>query len=395
MRAPATVDHRRRLGTALIELTRRPEARRSDPAELVAGVDGARLVAAALHHRVPGVVYRSLADAGVSIEGLGELRTAHRMAAMAHRRCLDELEGVGALLDALHLPWLVVKGPVLVELAYGDAGSRLYQDLDLVVAGADLAEVLGRLEEAGGTVIGLNWPIMAHYRLGELQVVLPGGTLGDLHWHLLVTRGARARFDLAMGDLFRRRRGVNLGGVDVPTLDVADGILYLCLHASLSGGHQLVWLKDLDQMIDRQPPDWDELIVRARHAGAALVAAMQLERARVVLGAAVPGWVVRALDDGRGWLAWWHWQEQRSGPARWAGESGTGRTVVEATSSTSAASAVQLVRGLARSSWWAAKGALDPTGRRAEEASPSLFHAVGGEESRRRYLAMVGSGRWD
>ena len=39
---------------------------------------------------------------------------------------------------------MVVKGPVLAELGYGDPGARLYEDLDLVVPAADLLGGPGR-----------------------------------------------------------------------------------------------------------------------------------------------------------------------------------------------------------------------------------------------------------
>jgi hypothetical protein len=67
-----------------------------------------------------------------------------------------------------------------------------------------------------------------------------------------------------MDELFERRRTVRVGGIDVATLDAVDGLLDRCLHGSLSCGDQLVSLKDLDQMVESEPTDWDELIRRAR-----------------------------------------------------------------------------------------------------------------------------------
>ena len=126
-------------------------------------------------------------------------------------------------------------------------------------------------------------------------MILPNGMLGDLHWDLLVTPAIRSRFTMPMEELSERRRTVGIGGVKVETLESIDGLLYLCLHGSLSGGHQLVWLKDIDQMVASEPPDWDELVGRARRYRLSLVAAVQLERARTVLGVAVPEPVVETL----------------------------------------------------------------------------------------------------
>ena len=165
-------------------------------------------------------------------------------------------------------------------------------------------------------------------------MVLAGGMLCDLHWHLLVTPNARARFAPVHGGAGRTASaGRPVGDHDGGHARSVDGILYLCLHGSLSGGHQLVWLKDIDQMIDSEPPDWDELVRRAR------------------LGPSRTWWPpsnwpgagpCSAPAFPRRW--WTRWpggpagggcgsrQEDRQGMARWGGYDRTGRTFLAATS---------------------------------------------------------------
>lgn len=383
-----------RVGRALVGLTRRPEDRPEDLAAMVAAVPPASLVAMAGYHRVPGVVYRSLVELDIYGEGFEPLRNAYQMAAVAHARCLVDLEATVDLLAGLGHPWMVVKGPVLTAVGYGDPGARLYDDLDLVVSAPGMGEALSLIEGAGGRVHPVNWPMMTVEERAELPVELAGGMLGDLHWHLLVTRAIRARFSWSLSETFGRLRSVDVGGLVVPTLDVVDGILYLCLHGSLSGGHLLVWLKDLDQLVGGEDPDWDQVIRRARRTRTALVAAVQLARARTVLGSPVPEWVIDALS---GRSAWWQWcrsRDRRTGPARWGGLAGTGRTLVSATSATTAASAVQLARSLPRD---VVMPALDKARRRAPGAggdSPELYRPVGGAPGRAAYLRMVADGDW-
>jgi len=379
------------LGRALVTLTRRPEARVDDPASLLARVPADQLIALACYHRVPGVVYQSLVGLGTGTD-VSVLRGAYQMAALAHGRCLVEMESAVGALKRLGRPWLVVKGPVLAEIGYGDPGARLYEDLDLVVDPSDLAPAIEGLEAAGGRVADLNWPLMLKFRRAEIPMYLGHGMLGDLHWDLLVTPNIRARFTFPLGELLERRRTVRLGQVEVDTLDGIDGLLYLCLHGSLSGGHQLVWLKDLDQMVAAEPPDWDLLVQRARRHRLDLVAAVQLDRARTVLGAAVPEGVVAALAGDEPWWRMWHRREARVGMARWGGYGGTGRTFVAATSGGSLASVAQLGRSLALdvvrpwvSRWWV-------TGDEGE-ATP-LYEPVGGPEHRLEYLGLVSGGAW-
>ena len=50
-----------------------------------------------------------------------------------------------------------------------------------------------------------------------------------------------------MDELFGRARRVSLDGPEVLTLDPADTLLQLAVHAGLSGGAKLAWLKDIDR----------------------------------------------------------------------------------------------------------------------------------------------------
>ena len=389
-----------RVGRALVELTRREEARTADPLALLDHVPTDALVERACFHRVPGVVYRALTELGVEGAEFAGLRSAYQMATVGHGRCLVELRAVTEALGDLRHPWMVVKGPVLVELGYGDPGARLYEDLDIVVAPADMGAAMAGIEAAGGRVTDLNWPMMIDLMRAEVPMVLPTGMLADLHWHVLVTPSIRSRFAMPIDELFERRRTVGLGGTEVATLDTVDGILYLCLHGSTSGGDQLVWLKDLDQMVTAEAVDWDELVRRAERYRVGLVAAMQLERARVVLGARVPESIPVALARHEAWWRWWRAREGKVGPARWGGEAHNDSRLVSATSDGTRSSVVQLARVVASDMAVHYGGRLArlrrgaPAGDAADEDAPALYRPVGGGEARAEYLDMVEAGRW-
>jgi hypothetical protein len=384
-----------RLGDALVQVTRRPAARTADPLALLDRVPADRFVEMAAYHRVPGVAYRALAELGHDDEAFAGLRGSYQMAAMGHGRCLVELGAVVDAFAALRRPWMVVKGPVLVELGYADTGARLYEDLDLVVHPSEMATAMALIEGAGGRATDVNWPLSTRSGRAELSMILPAGMPADLHWHLLVTSAIRSRFSVRMDEMADRLRKVTIGGIEVPTLDAVDSALYLGVHGSLSGGHQLVWLKDLEMVLTRDPVDWDELIRRARRWRVDLVAAVQLERARSVLGAPVPDTVVETLAAGAPWWRWWQREEARLGGRRWGGYDHTGRTFVAATSATTSAGLVQLTRsvldevvGPAIARPWRALGS------ETTETVPKLYQPIGGPEARSEYLRMAAATGW-
>ena len=62
-----------RVGLALVQLARRSEVRSDDARTLLDRVPADRLVEMACQHRVPGVVFRSLAELGVEEEGFSDV----------------------------------------------------------------------------------------------------------------------------------------------------------------------------------------------------------------------------------------------------------------------------------------------------------------------------------
>jgi hypothetical protein len=257
---------------------------------------------AAAFHGVPGCVYHSLRgnqllDADVS----GALRATYHRAVLTHRQVLADLRDIAPALDSVGAPWLVVKGPVLSETIYPRPDLRGYTDLDLVVPATHLGRFLNAVEEGGGRVADYDWTLVHQLMLGELQLVLRGGTLVDLHWHLLNQASLRQVFAIPMERLFERARTVSLPGGPVATLDPVDTLVYLGLHGCLSGGNRLVWLKDVEQAIASDNPPWDEVIRRSRDFGASLTLASMLIMARAVLGTPVPNEVLGDLARSTTW----------------------------------------------------------------------------------------------
>jgi hypothetical protein len=137
-----------------------------------------------------------------------------------------------------------VKGPALAAVAYRRPDLRAYKDLDLLVPAPVFEDAVRLLEANGIPLLDRNWTLVSHEVRGQLHLQLPMGTVTDLHWHLV--NQYRDRLRIPMGELFDRSRRVEVGGRPVSVLDPVDGLIHICLHAALSGGERLIWLKDLD-----------------------------------------------------------------------------------------------------------------------------------------------------
>lgn len=319
---------------------RRPPAGLAD---LLDRGGGDALARAAAFHGVSGYVHRALAALdGAAAPAPDPLEAAYHGALRDHLRTMGDLAALAPALDAA-VEWAVLKGPVLALLLHEQPGLRRYGDLDLLVRPASLPAALAALERCGARPAGDDWGVLRRDGVGEVALVLPSGTVVDLHWDVVNEARVRRAFDLPAGLLLQRARRVDIGGVGVRTLDPADTLLHLCLHACLSGGERLVWLKDVERAaaVDL---DWDEVVARARRAGTALAAAVTLARARAVLDAPVPEPVLDALATRVGWRALAAASARLSPPQHADGGPSPVRIVSRATRATTAASVVELAR---------------------------------------------------
>ena len=81
------------------------------PPELLKNGIPARLVPTAMAHRVTGCAYRSLSTlVRPDDQALRQLEEGYRRSAASHLRALADVRAAGSVLDAVGIPWLVVKG---------------------------------------------------------------------------------------------------------------------------------------------------------------------------------------------------------------------------------------------------------------------------------------------
>jgi hypothetical protein len=246
-------------------------------------------------HRVVGPVLESAGDAlpprvRSALLRLQRDEQARKLIAAANLSRCD------ALLRGLGVPFLVVKGPVLAAM-YDRPQRRSFRDLDLIVPRREFGRVLASFEEEGTTVVEANWPYFLERIAGQVDL----STNIDLHWHFLYFESLRQAAPIRMEEVFERARTVDVQGVNVATTDPADTLIHLAMHACLSGGGRLVWMKDLEQAVRNDPPPWDEVTRRATAWRVNLFVGQMLLRSRGLLDTPVPDEVIRELVPTSAW----------------------------------------------------------------------------------------------
>ncbi|MFF2481816.1 nucleotidyltransferase family protein [Paenibacillus sp. NPDC058071] len=230
------------------------------------------------YHQTHPVLYPVLKEqlAGeewVPAETLERIRRLYRNNGLLMLHLAAETSRVCSALAGQGIRSLMLKGPVLAKLLYGDLSGRTSSDLDMLVPKEQLAETEQALVELGYRL---------HQESGELLNNLERKTHHhsyihdgkdieiELHWRLNPDTVSEPAFD----ELWAGKQRSDLGK-EVYTLGNEDLYLYLVLHGTRHGWSCLRWLIDIDRLL-ALPLDWAVLNNKLRrfksvHLGGAAV----------------------------------------------------------------------------------------------------------------------------
>jgi hypothetical protein len=247
-------------------------------------------------HGLVGLLAAAYEDGAVRLtdDQAQQLADAHVAAAT---RALDiedaflEAEEILAPLDA---PLRVLKGVAEAHLDYPDPAWRTFEDVDVLVRGADLERVVDTLAAAGYPRELPQRRAGWDRRFGK-DVTVFGPRLVQLDLHRLFTVGPfglRQRLD----DLWRHSSPFAIGGRTVHALVPEDRLLHACFAAVFgSRTPRVAHLRDLAQLLARPDLDADLVITRACRWRCTPVLAAAFDAARQTLGRVPPspvvGWV--------------------------------------------------------------------------------------------------------
>jgi hypothetical protein len=261
------------------------------------------LVLARRHHLAPLVsrTTRACPDAAVPESVRLELDRDRQKSAALNTMYLRQGGEVLRAFKERGLSPVVLKGFVLAENLYGDAGLRPFCDLDVLFARDEIERaetVLAELRyEAEPSPHGRDWYFQNYYQLPR-HSRRPSRFCVELHWDL-ARRPNPFRVDV---DSMRRRAvATRAAGVPVLQFTPEDRLLHLCVHLAWGNGFDahLRGVVDIAETL-RAEIDWEVFEQRAIAANAAQVSVAAIELAVWLLDAPVHGNVFRRLQRFRG-----------------------------------------------------------------------------------------------
>ena len=185
---------------------------------------------------------------------------------------------------------MVIKGPVLSLLAFGDPTLRESQDIDLAIDPAQLLNVDRLMTQAGYRRIApeVNFTLLQYrlYQRWRCQSCYYSNSVDlflEVHWRLTSNS-----LLMPPGKTMMCTQQIAIGGASFSTLTDEELFLYLCVHGSVHVWFRLKWLADIAALLQRLAPENIERIAsRAQTLGldrpfyAALILAHRLMAAPV------------------------------------------------------------------------------------------------------------------
>jgi hypothetical protein len=344
------------------------------------GVTLADLDAALFTHKIAPAVYLHLKDDPDVPADIAQLLRERYSAQMVRQLQVQaDVVALSEVLGRAGLAWAAMKGPVLAQRLWSRPDLRQYIDLDILVDRRKFGQVLDVLIADGAEMVDCNWDLVKQQVRAEVSLQLANGTSLDLHWHVVNDATLRRQFPFRTAEMLARAVPTKIGEATVPALDSVDTLLHLGYHTAHSGGHRLMWLKDVERATADEALDWDVALRRAEQYGVRLALAVVLARVNRVLGFEKPppaAAIAPARRNAWGWFA--------ASADRWSpvpalpSDKLSGQIVFKSTRRTAAASAAAALRVVRRRH--------DPV---ADPADNPLRVESGGTKARTAYLQLV------
>jgi Uncharacterised nucleotidyltransferase len=257
---------------------------------LMAGLDWDLLLELAEGHRVLGVLAARLKETGfaeVPPEAREKLQSRMRAQHLFSLSMTAELFRILEQFAKAGVASLLVKGPLVSVLAYGDPAIRSYVDLDLLVRHEAILSASQIISALGFEADVPEAAIRAGKIPGEYLFSRPG-TRQMIELHTEKTFRYYPR-PMRVDDLFARQRRVLLDGKEIPTLSLEDEFILNCIHGAKHFWERLMWAADVGAIVVRHPKlDWRHAQKAAADVGAERMLRVALLLSESLLGVPVP-----------------------------------------------------------------------------------------------------------
>ena len=219
-------------------------------------IDWNRFLAWVRRNHIAPLVYHNLRQTRCSLVPEAAVARLQGEAARNTRRVLiqiAEAARITRLLADAGIGSLIIKGPVLSLLVFGDLSLRQSSDIDLMLDPAHVVEADRLITQAGYRRVTpkveltqslfdvyRRWRGQSAYYLDSFDVIL------EIHWRLTSNS---LLFPLDAATLRSDAQQVRVAGTTFATFSDEALFLYLCVHGSVHSWFRLKWVTDIAALL--------------------------------------------------------------------------------------------------------------------------------------------------
>lgn len=263
------------------------------------GLDWDAALALAAEHSVHALLAKRLAETGyvgVPAPVREQLQTRMRAQHLFTLSMTAELFRILEDFSNASIETVLVKGPLISLLAYGDPAMRSYVDLDLLVRHKDILKASQRMVAMG---FDPELPISV-IRTGKIPgefVFKRPGTQRIVEMHTERTFRHYPK-PMRVEELFARKRQVLLDGREVPALSLEDELVLHCIHGAKDFWERLIWVSDIAAVLERHPEvDWASARRAAADVGAERMLYVGILLGTSLFGMNLPGGIAEEIQQ--------------------------------------------------------------------------------------------------
>lgn len=255
-------------------------------------------------HSVQGVLASRLADASftaVPMQAREKLQTRMRAQHLFALSMTAELFRILQDFSQAQIETILVKGPLISLLAYGDPAMRSYVDLDLLIRHRDIQQATERMLSMGFEPDVPEAVIQAGRIPGEYLFSRPGTKrIVELHTERTFRYYPRP---MRVEELFGRRRPLQLDGREVPALSLEDELVLNCIHGAKHFWERLMWVSDVAAVVARHPEiNWQQARSAAADVGAERMLCVGIQLGVSMFGVEQPAAIAQEVARDRACL---------------------------------------------------------------------------------------------
>jgi hypothetical protein len=182
---------------------------------------------------------------------------------------VGEFIAVTDVFSAAGIKFIPLKGPILSFRLFGDAASRSFRDLDLLVEPSSMSSIKAVMDSAGYREYDLSWPhekrkqsLILKYCHDISYVHAEKQLMVEVHWRLLNRQSLNFKETEYL--VKENQSAISFAGRTFTVLNNELELLYLVIHGGVHHWGRLKWLADVHFFLISQKIDGEKFCRHVR-----------------------------------------------------------------------------------------------------------------------------------